>query len=176
MTDRTAMIAKLGGHPITRLRSRYAAGIVVAAMGSMLLSFQPALAAGSKVGGAITARTVSLNEQAKLRTVHNAGPKTEARGPASGTYSGQLTLNITILSATRVKGTFTASIHGGTLSGVFTTNYEVIGATSHFSGTVSSLHGTGLYRSASNRGIVLRGTQNRRSLQFAVTISGRMSL
>jgi hypothetical protein len=123
---------------------------------------------------AVAARTISINESATLKIVHQEYHKVEARGRASGTFNGPMTLHYSIDSGERSSSSFISYPSGGRMYGGAESTYRVSGANSYFTGTVTINGGSGAYKNAYGTHIHITGTLERWRLLLSIHITGKM--
>jgi hypothetical protein len=127
-----------------------------------------------KSSSAVAARTISINESATLKIVHQEYHKVEARGTTSGTFNGPMTLHYSINSGERSSSSFISSPSGGRMYGGAESTYRVSGANSYFTGTVTINGGSGAYKHAYGTRIHITGTLERWRLELSIHITGTM--
>jgi hypothetical protein len=123
---------------------------------------------------ATTARTISLNESATLKIVHQEYHKVEARGRTTGTFNAPMTLHYSINSGERSSSSFISYPSGGRIYGGAASTYRVSGANSYFTGTVTINGGSGAYKNAYGTHIHITGTLERWRLELTIHITGTM--
>ncbi len=121
------------------------------------------------------AGTISLNETGRLHLVTKEGFTLNERGTASGTIGGPISVQLTIVSSSRVSAAVTISPKGGSMSGSGTASYHKGETAASFSGTVSIGHGSGSYAHARGSGLSFSGTIARSNEAITVHVSGRLS-
>lgn len=123
---------------------------------------------------ATSARTVYLTEKAHLHLVGRPGVEFTEEGQGSGTYSGSVTIQMT-LSGTHVKAKYTAHSSHGTITGSATGS--VVGSVTqpavHFIGVLSIVRGTGGFAHASGS-LQIRGAITRSSYALEEETRGNM--
>jgi hypothetical protein len=134
----------------------------------------PALASSSR-GAALAARTISLNESARLRLTSRHGFTLNEQGSASGSVSGPMYVHLTIVSTTRVVAEVNFYPRGGSISGKATASYKRGSSTASFAGTLSIAHGTGSYAHVHGSGLSFSGTIRRSDEAIAVQVHGEAS-
>jgi hypothetical protein len=155
------------------LRVGFAAVFVLAAIG---LAAPGVYASGRPVRhvSAHAAKTISVNESATLKIVHQEYHKVEATGRTSGTFNAPMTLHYSIDSGERSSSSFISYPSGGRIYGGAASTYRVSGADSYFSGTVTINGGSGSYKNAYGTNIHITGTLERWRLVFIIHITGEM--
>jgi hypothetical protein len=134
----------------------------------------PARAAGSPVA-ALAARTIALNESARLRLTSRHGFTLDEQGSASGSVSGPMYVHLTIVSTTRVVAEVNFYPRGGSISGKATASYKRGSSTASFSGTLSIARGSGSYAHVHGSGLSFSGTIRRSDEAIAVQVHGEAS-
>lgn len=128
----------------------------------------------SRHSPATVARTISLNESATLKIVHQEYHKVEARGRTTGTFNAPMTLHYSIQSGERSSSSFISYPSGGRIYGGALSTYRVSGANSYFTGTVTINGGSGTYKHAYGTHIHITGTLERWRLELSIHITGTM--
>jgi hypothetical protein len=157
--------------------SRARAVLLAGVMSAGVLTAVGGLGVGtsSAAGRAVTARTISLNENGNLRRTSHAGFKLNEQGSASGTIRGTIYIHLDVVSPTRVTVEVNIYPHGGSLSGSGSGSYHVNGSTASFSGAMSINRGSGSYAHAHGSGLSFSGTIQRLSGSVTVHLSGSLS-
>jgi hypothetical protein len=158
------------------VRTLLIAGLILscAAASVVLFDVESSHAGGAaNVRGAKAAKTETLNESFHLHLTKVKGDKIEAQGKGTGTITGNVTFNLTLVTASRATAEFGGTNSSGTMSGSGTGNYHVAGAISYFTGNVTSVHGKGRYSGVANLGIKLSGSVNRKTYEMSMTMQGK---
>lgn len=142
---------------------------------SAIVSGAPMSADGAPAPLASSARTISVNEHGALHLVSKHGFTLNERGSASGTITGTITVQLKIVSTSRVTAEVTISPSGGSISGYGTGSYHKGETAASFSGSLSINHGSGRYSHAQGSGLSFSGTIARSNEAIAVHVSGRFS-
>jgi hypothetical protein len=124
---------------------------------------------------ALTARTVSLDENGDLHLTSKQGFTLNEQGPASGTITGTIHVHLKIVSSGSVTAEVSIYPRGGSISGIGTASYKRGTTTASFSGTLSISHGTGSYANAHGSGLSFSGTIQRSNDAIAAHVNGRFS-
>jgi hypothetical protein len=99
-----------------------------------------------------------------------------AQGRVSGPkFNGSAYLHLNLINASRAQASFNAYNSHGSLSGTGSAPYRVSGTVSYFTGGNPSIRGTGKYAKTKSLGMKMSGSMNRRTLQIAVNLQGRIS-
>lgn len=158
----------------SRINRSLAAGTVLATGACALaLTIGAAGASGSTAGAA---RTVSLNDTARLHRTSSHGFNLYETGSASGSLGGSLSLHLDVISTNRVTAQIT--VHpsgGGAINGTASGSYRNNGSTASFSGTMSVTSGSGSYSGAHGSGLSFSGTIQRSTDAVTVHVSGHFS-
>jgi hypothetical protein len=149
-----------------------AAGLAWVLVSVLFASGVSGFADGSDRGVA-EASARNFEEALRMRLTKVEGTKMSARGNATGTIDGKVSLRLNTINGSKAKATFFGRDEHGTLSGAGSATYTVSGAVSTYSGKITRLSGTGRYSKATSRGISLSGTINRRSYDVKMTLSGK---
>jgi hypothetical protein len=153
-------------------------------IGVMLVSYWLAEAQGAGAAlrpapesapAAHAARTVSLNESARLQLTSKKGFTLNERGSTSGTIAGSMYIHLNLASTSKVTAEVNIYPREGSLTGTGSASYRVQGGVAVFSGTMSITRGTGKYAKARASGLRFTGTIQRRNDAVAVQLSGRLS-
>jgi hypothetical protein len=123
---------------------------------------------------AVAARTISINESATLKIVHQEYHKVEATGRTTGTFNAPMILHYSIDTGERSSSSFISSPSGGKIYGGANSTYRVSGADSYFQGTVTINGGSGTYKDAYGTNIHITGTLERWRLELIIHITGTM--
>jgi hypothetical protein len=153
-------------------RRTLAAGVLAAGACALALTMGAAGASGSTAGAA---RTISLNDSAKLHKTSSHGFNLYESGNASGSLSGSVSLHLDVVSTNRVTAQISVSPHGGSMSGNASGSYHVNGGTASFSGTLTITSGKGSYAHAHGSGLSFSGTIQRSNDAVTVHVSGHIS-
>jgi hypothetical protein len=148
---------------------------LTAASFAVMLIAAPLGADGASAPSARSARTVSVNEQGQLHLVSKHGFTLNEQGTASGTIKGPISVQLKIVSSSRVTAEVTISPHGGSLSGVGTASYHRGETSASFSGSLSIKRGSGSYDHAEGSGLSFSGTIARTNEAVTVHVSGNFS-
>ena len=140
-----------------------------------IVTVVPLGADGATAAPARAARTISLNETGVLRLITKEGFTLNERGTSSGTISGPISVQLTIVSSSRVSAVVTISPKGGSMSGHGTASYHKGETAASFFGTLSIGHGSGSYAHARGSGLSFSGTIARSNEAITVHVSGRLS-
>lgn len=108
-----------------------------------------------------------------MRITKKSGQRVAAKGNASGTIDGKVSLKLHMVTGSKATATFYGQSSRGSISGSGVAKYHVSGAVSYYTGKITNLDGTGKYAHASSRGISLSGTVNRRTYDVKMSLSGR---
>ena len=130
--------------------------------------------ASSSYATAVAASGGVFRETGHLHQISKNGSSFTEQGPASGTFSGTLTLYLTATSR-GVTFQMSAKPPGGTLSGHGSANIESEGRTAKVSGTAVFTRGSGRYAHAHGTRLKVTGTYNRETYSLVVTLSGHLS-
>jgi hypothetical protein len=145
-----------------------------------MLATASALAGGLAWGAghapSAAARTIGFSETAHLHAVSKGGSTLEEEGRATGTYDCSIAVQLTIVSAERVKATFTVRPRGGTVSGSGSARLEGEGGTGYFGGTLAITKGTGIFAHASGQNIGISGSFNRETYSATVRVHGSVRI
>lgn len=147
-------------------------GLLAVAGTWALIAVGQARAVAPRVGPiAGISKTVSLSETGYLHKISKNGASFVERGPATGTYTGSLTLYLTTTPdgvKFRMKG---ENQHGALLGGGAAT-IKSRGKIGKVSGSARFTSGTGRYEGAHGDDLTVTGTFNRENYRLVVTISG----
>lgn len=125
---------------------------------------------------ALSARTISLDESAKLHLTSRHGFTLNEQGSASGSVSGTMYVHLTIVSTSRVVAEVNFYPRGGSISGRASASYQRGSSTASFAGTISITRGTGSYAHARGSGLSFSGTIRRSDEAIAVQVHGTASV
>jgi hypothetical protein len=133
-------------------------------------------AAGAASPHAKAARSLNLNDSARLHLQNKHGLVLKEAGNAKGTLGGPLYLQLDVTSTRSV----TAQVQvypkeGGSISGNAKANYRVQGSFATFSGTLAITKGSGTYSKAKASALSFSGTIQRSNDAVTVHVSGKMS-
>ncbi len=158
-------------------RRRVPLRLPVTLIASLWLAAAAAQGANAALPTAVahSARTVSLNESARLQLTSKKGFTLNERGTTSGTIAGSMYIHLTLTSDSKVKAEVNIYPRGGSLTGTGSASYRVEGGVAAFSGTLSITRGTGKYAHARASGLRFTGTIQRRNDAVAVQLSGQLS-
>lgn len=123
---------------------------------------------------ATAARTMSINESANLKIVHQEYHHVEARGQTYGTFKGAIVLHYSIDTGERSSSSFVTYPSGGRMYGGAICTYRVSGGNSYFAGNVKINGGTGRYRHAYGTAIHISGILERWHLRMSIHITGKL--
>ena len=112
----------------------------VASLGTLATS-APLGAEGATSPGARAAKAVSVSELGQLRLISKHGYTLNERGTASGTIKGTITVQLKIVSTSRVTAEVAIYPSGGSIAGHGTASYHKGKATASFAGSLSVEHG-----------------------------------
>jgi hypothetical protein len=129
----------------------------------------PAPAASATTGWA--ARSLSVNDTAQLKLVHQAGEDITEEGQAKGEVPGHVKLLLEL--GPTVVARFTITAAGGSISGIGSGKPKGRSAEPSFAGTMKVTHGSGLYSRAHGSG-GFYGTLNRRTYKMVVQTTGTL--
>ncbi len=149
-------------------RRAIAPAVVLAAVLAGAYGSTPATA-----GTARSARSGSFRETGHLKKTSRSGASFTEQGPASGTYSGSLTLYLTTTSK-GVTFRMAGGLHGGTLSGHGSATMNSEGKIATVHGTAAITGGSGRYAHA-HGALKVEGTFNRETYSLVVTLAGRLA-
>lgn len=148
-----------------------------------LLVTVAAVALGASASGnashpdAHAARTVQIQEHARLKFTSERGSTLIERGNAYGTYTATMIADLTIHSKS-VTATVTIYPHGGTITGSATASYKIIKNLGYFGGTMNLGHGTGKYShivEVGHKPLGISGVINRENFEVEVKANGEAS-
>jgi hypothetical protein len=148
---------------------------LTAASFAVMLTAEPLGADGASAPSARSARSVSVNEQGQLHLVSKHGFTLNEQGTASGTIKGPITVQLKIVSSSRVTAEVTISPRGGSISGSATASYHRGETSASFSGSLTIKHGSGSYDHAEGSGLSFSGTIARSNEAVTVHVSGSFS-
>jgi hypothetical protein len=132
-------------------------------------------AAGASSPHAKAARSITLNDTAKLHLQNKHGVELKESGAAKGTLAGTLYLQLKVTSTRSVSANVQVYPKGGSISGSAKASYRVAGSTATFSGTLAITKGTGTYSKAKASALSFSGTIQRSNDAVTVHVSGPMS-
>lgn len=166
--------------PLMHYRNRQLArlaGVLTATTVSFaaIVAAGPLGAEGASAPSASSARTISLNETGALHLISKHGFTLNERGTASGTIRGMISVQLKIVSTSRVSAEVTISPNGGSISGYGTASYHKGETLASFSGSLSINHRSGSYAHAQGSGLSFSGTIARSNDAITVHVSGRLS-
>lgn len=133
------------------------------------------LAQAARRALAQAARTVSLNEQGQLHLTSKHGFTLDEEGPASGTVSGTLTVQLQIVSTSHVTAQLSLTTHAGSITGTASASYHRGSTYATFSGKLSINHGTGSYADAHGSDLQFSGTIQRKNDAIDTHVGGTVS-
>jgi hypothetical protein len=128
------------------------------------------------VAAAQSARTIALDESARLHLTSRHGFTLNEQGSASGSVAGTMYVHLTIVSTTRVVAEVNFYPRGGSISGKAVASYRRGSSTASFAGTMSIARGTGGYAHARGTGLSFSGTIRRSDEAIAVQVHGTASV
>jgi hypothetical protein len=132
-------------------------------------------AAGAASPHARAARSLELNDSAKLHLQNKHGVELKEGGTAKGTLGGPLYLQLKVTSTRSVSALVQVYPKGGSISGSAKASYHVSGSTATFNGTMTVTKGSGTYSKAKASGLSFTGTIQRSNDAVTVRVSGKMS-
>ena len=135
----------------------------------------PLAADGATSPTARGARTVSVNELGQLRLISKHGFTLDERGTASGTIKGTITVQLKIVSSSRVTAEVTIYPAGGSIAGRGTASYHQGKPASSFAGSLAVARGSGSYAHAHGSGLSFSGSIAESNDAITVHVSGRFS-
>ncbi len=135
----------------------------------------PFVADGAKSTSAHDAGTVSVNELGQLHLISKHGFTLNERGTASGTIKGTISVQLKIVSSSRVTAEVTIYPAGGSITGHGSASYRKGETAASFDGSVSVEHGSGSYAHAQGSGLSFSGTIAQSNEAITVRVSGRFS-
>ncbi|HEY7935439.1 MAG TPA: hypothetical protein VID48_16580 [Solirubrobacteraceae bacterium] len=158
-------------------RSARLAGILTATAVSfgVIVAVGPLGADGARSPSASAARTISLNESGTLHLLSKHGFTLNEQGTASGTIRGTISVQLKIISTSRVSAEVTISPRGGSISGYGTASYHKGETAATFSGSMSLNRGSGSYGHTQGLGLSFSGTIARSNDAITVHVSGKLS-
>jgi len=121
------------------------------------------------------ARTISINDSARLHLTSHHGFTLNEEGNASGTIAGKIYIHLHVVSTNQVTAEVNIYPHGGSITGSARAGYHPSGSLAHFNGTINVTRGTGAYNGAHGNGLTFTGTVARSNDAVTVHVSGRMS-
>jgi hypothetical protein len=132
-------------------------------------------AAGAASPHATAARSLNLNDSAKLHLSNHKGVVLKEQGTAKGTLGGPLYLQLKVTSTRSVSAQIQVYPKGGSISGNAKASYHVAGSFATFSGTMSVTKGSGTYSKAKASALSFSGTIQRSNDAVTVHVSGKMA-
>jgi hypothetical protein len=132
-------------------------------------------AAGAAGPHATAARSLTLNDSAKLRLNNKKGIELKESGHATGTLAGPLYLQLKVTSTRSVSAVVQVYPKGGSISGSAKAAYRVAGSFATFSGSMTITKGSGTYSKAKASSLSFSGTIQRSNDAVTVRVSGKMS-
>ena len=135
----------------------------------------PLGADGATSSRARAARTVSVNELGQLRLISKHGYTLNERGTASGTIKGTISVQLKIVSTSRVTAEVTIYPAGGSIAGHGSASYHQGKPASSFAGSLAIARGSGSYAHAQGSGLSFSGTIAESNDAITVHVSGRFS-
>jgi hypothetical protein len=135
----------------------------------------PLGADGARGPDARATRSVSVSELGKLRLISKHGFTLDERGTASGTIKGTITVQLKIVSSSRVTAEVTIYPAGGSIAGHGTASYHQGKPASSFAGSLAVARGSGSYAHAQGSGLSFSGSIAESNDAITVHVSGRFS-
>jgi hypothetical protein len=135
----------------------------------------PLGAEGAPNPAARAAKAVSVSEVGQLHLISKHGYTLNERGAASGTIKGTISVQLKIVSTSRVTAEVTIYPSGGSIAGQGTASYHKGKATASFAGSLSVEHGSGSYAHAQGSGLSFSGTISESNEAITVHVGGRFS-
>jgi hypothetical protein len=135
----------------------------------------PLGAEGATSPAARAAKTVSVNELGQLRLISKHGFTLNERGTASGTIKGTISVQLKIVSSSRVTAEVTIYPAGGSIAGHGTASYHKGEPASSFAGSLAVARGSGSYAHAQGAGLSFSGTIAQSNDAITVHVAGRFS-
>jgi hypothetical protein len=132
-------------------------------------------AAGAAAPHAKAARSLNLNDSARLHLQNKHGLVLKEAGTAKGSLGGPLYLQLNVTSTRSVTAQVQVYPKGGSISGSARASYRVAGSTATFSGTLAITKGSGTYSKAKASALSFSGTIQRSNDAVTVHVSGKMS-
>jgi hypothetical protein len=166
---------QVGEWSVARRRAVCSAAVVVALVGVWLMAASGRASAIVSTGeeSASISKVVNFEETGRLQKVSKNGASFVERGPASGTYTGSLTLYLTTTSKGvrfRMKG----KNRSGSLLGHGSAVIKSRGKIGKVSGRADFTDGTGGFTGAHGEGLAVTGTFNRETYFMVVTLTGHL--
>jgi len=124
-------------------------------------------------GGTAKASAQNFEESLRMRITKKDGKHVAAKGSASGTIDGKISLKLHMVNGSKATATFHGHNSHGAITGTGVAKYHVSGAVSYYTGKITSLEGDGKYAHAASRGISFSGTVNRRTYRVKMSLAGR---
>jgi hypothetical protein len=162
------------------LRPRTPARLRISSAALALGAIATAVAFGTGAAGAASphakaARSLNLNDSAKLHLSNHKGVVLKEQGTAKGSLGGPLYLQLKVTSTRSVTAQIQVYPNGGSISGNAKASYRVAGSTATFSGTLAITKGSGAYSKAKASALSFSGTIQRSNDAVTVHVSGKMS-
>lgn len=148
--------------------------VTLSSCGAVLGAESPG-AHGASAPSARVAGSVSVDEQGQLHLVSKHGFTLNEQGAASGTIKGAISVQLKIVSSSRVTAEVTIRPVGGSISGYGTASYHRGETSASFSGSLSIERGSGSYDRAQGSGLSFSGMIARTNEAVTVHVSGRFS-
>jgi hypothetical protein len=163
--------------PRTRTHARTRISSTALALGAVVTAVAFGTgAAGAASPHATAARSINLNDSAKLHLANHKGVLLKEEGTAKGTLGGTLYLQLKVTSTRSVSAEIQVyPTKGGSISGKAKASYRVAGSTASFSGTMTITKGSGTYSKAKASALSFSGTIQRSNDAVTVHVSGKMS-
>jgi hypothetical protein len=159
--------------PRTPARSRTSSAAL--ALGALATAAVFGTGAAAASPHAKAARTINLNDSAKLHLQNKHGLVLKEAGNAKGSLGGLLYLQLNVTSTRSVTAQVQVYPKGGSISGNAKASYHVKGSVATFSGTMSVTKGSGTYSKAKASALSFSGTIQRSNDAVTVRVSGPMS-
>jgi hypothetical protein len=132
-------------------------------------------AAGAASPHARAARSLNLNDSARLHLQNKHGLVLKEAGNAKGSLGGPLYLQLDVTSTRSVTAQVQVYPNNGSVSGNAKASYRVQGSFATFSGTLAITKGSGTYSKAKASALSFSGTIQRSNDAVTVHVSGKMS-
>jgi hypothetical protein len=163
--------------PRTRMHARTRISSAALALGAVVTAVVFGTgAAGAASPHARAARSLELNDSAKLHLSNHKGITLKEQGTAKGTLGGPLYLQLKVTSTRSVSAEIQVyPTKGGSISGNAKASYHVKGSLATFSGTMAITKGSGAYSKAKASALSFSGTIQRSNDAVTVRVSGKMS-
>ncbi len=156
------------------VRVLYRSAIVTLSCASLALGATVASAVAQPAAHA--ARTISLNEVARLRLTSKKGFTLNEQGTVGGTIKGTIYIHLRLVSNNRVTAEVNIYPSSGSLTGHGSASYTVRGSIASFFGSLAITRGSGSYARAHASSLRFSGSIQRRNDSVAVLLSGPLSV